>query len=258
MTHSIDQALRENLATVQDRIHAALSRSGRPAEGARLVAVTKTCSLGIIRRLIRFEVRVLGENRVQDAAPKISALGSSTHAVPPDESSPPSLPTDPLLEWHLIGHLQSNKVRRAVELFDWIHSVHDDDLLRRIDRVAAELRRRPQVLLQVNVSGEKSKHGADPARFEALLTAVADVKHCDVVGLMTMAPLGSDAQAARPHFAALRELRDRYRSALGPRCTELSMGMSNDFEAAIEEGATLVRVGSALFSGIDAGSDPGE
>ncbi len=242
MTDAIDLLLRTNLDAVSARIAAALQRSGRPAGGARLVAVTKTRGAGIIRRLTDLGVRVLGENRVQDAAPKIGALAAIAVLPPPP------------LEWHLIGHLQANKVRKAVELFDWIHSIDDVDLLHRVDRIAGEIGRRPKLLLQVNVSGEESKHGADPAGFARLCGEASNLRACDVVGLMTMAPLESGAggaAAARPHFAALRELRDRHRDELGPRCTELSMGMTNDFEVAIEEGATLVRIGTALFTGVD-------
>lgn len=164
------------------------------------------------------------------------------------------------MEWHLIGHLQSNKVRRAIALFDWLHSLDSADLVERADRIAAELGRRPNVLLELNVSGEASKHGArGPDDQEALFQAATRARHLSVVGLMTMAPLTAEPEQVRPCFRRLREMRDALAPRFGPEFRELSMGMSGDYEIAIEEGATWVRVGSALFLGITetvANADP--
>lgn len=235
---AIDRVLETNLADVRRRVADALARAGRPPASARVVVVTKQRPVGIVRRLIDLGVRALGENRVQEAEPKIAAARAPAPPPPP-------------LEWHLIGHLQANKARRAVALFDWIHSVDDADLLDRIDRIAGELGRSPRVLLQLNVSGEATKSGAatDAAR-EELFARAAKTEHARVVGLMTMAPLDAEPETARPWFRMLREIRDREARRFGADFRELSMGMSNDFEVALEEGATLVRIGSAFFRGV--------
>lgn len=235
---AIDRLLETNLATVHRRAAAALARAHRAPDAARVVVVTKHRPLGILRRLIDLSVRTLGENRVQEAEPKIEALAGAT--------TPP-------LEWHLIGHLQTNKARRAVTLFDWIHSIDDAALLERVDRIAGETGREPRVLLQLNVSGEVAKSGAaSDADRAALFDAAARARHVRVAGLMTMAPLDAEPETARPWFRMLHEIRDREAKRFGTDFRELSMGMSNDFEVALEEGATLVRIGSAFFSGLPA------
>jgi PLP dependent protein len=243
--------LRHNLETVQRRMAAALARSGRDAGAAKLIAVTKQRPVGIARALRSLGVRRLGENRIQDALPKIAAL-----AAPNEPGAPTGDSAEVAVEWHLIGHLQSNKARRAVTDFAWIHSLDDAELVRRIDRIAGEEGKRPHVLLQLNVSGEDTKHGAVPgAATEALFDAAADARNLHVAGLMTMAPAADDPETARPWFRMLREIRDRARDRFAADWGELSMGMSNDFEVALEEGATLVRVGSALFDGITVAAD---
>lgn len=237
----VDQVLRGNLQRVNERIATALARANRSPVSARLVAVTKHRPPGIIRRLIDLSVVTLGENRVQEAEPKITELRTPTSG------------TRGPLEWHLIGHLQGNKARRAVELFDWIHSIDDADLLDRVDRIAGELGRRTNVLLQLNVSGESTKHGASQGAATAELFARArSARNVVVRGLMTMAPLDAEPETARPFFRMLREIRDQESTTFDSQFRELSMGMSNDFEVALEEGATLVRIGSALFSGLEA------
>lgn len=227
----LDAALLRNLDAVRGRIRAAAARAGRAPDAARLVAVTKSVGSGIIRRLLAIGISEIGENRIQDAVRKM------------DEVSEAAI-------WHLIGHLQANKSRRAVESFDWIHSVDSARLLERVDAHAVELGRTPQVLLQVNVSGEATKHGFEEAGLRETLraTRLAAVR---LRGLMTMAPF-DEPEAARPVFARLRglagELRDE--GLVGPDFSELSMGMTNDFEVAVEEGATLVRVGRALYENL--------
>ncbi|HMQ31216.1 MAG TPA: YggS family pyridoxal phosphate-dependent enzyme [Chloroflexaceae bacterium] len=230
----------ERLARVRERIAMAAARAGRNPAAITLVAVTKTHPPALIAEAVAAGATDLGENRVQEAAAKIPALAGAL--------SP---------RWHLIGHLQRNKARPAAELFDLIHSVDSLRLAEALARHAAPDRRLP-VLLQVNVSGEASKEGfdlpggpANRAGLDALLPAVEGIlalPGLEVRGLMTIAPIGPTPEAARPTFAALRELRDelarRYASALWG---ELSMGMTDDFEAAIAEGATIVRVGRAIF-----------
>jgi len=172
-----------------------------------------------------------GENRIQDASPKIEALSGN--------------PT-----WHLIGHLQANKARKAVELFSWIHSIDSERLLERVDGIAAELGRQPKVLLQVNISGEATKHGFDEATVRTTLARFRP-RAVNLAGLMTMAPF-DEPELARPVFARLRALRDELRNdgLVNADFQELSMGMTNDYEVAAEEGATLLRVGRALYRGV--------
>lgn len=230
----VASVLLRNLDAVRGRIAAAAAKGGRTADAVRLVAVTKSVGPEIVRELVPLlQDAQFGENRVADAEERAAAVQKG--------------PT-----WHLIGHLQANKVRRALGLFSWVHSVDDVDLLTRIDRIAHEVGVRPRILLQVNVSGEASKSGCTPEALRPLAVAAAAARHVDVVGLMTMAPLDREPEASRPWFRALRELRDELaRSGDMPAgFTQLSMGMTNDFEIAVEEGATIVRVGRALFLGL--------
>ena len=171
---------------------------------------------------------MFGESRVQESLVKIPALPGRIH-------------------WHFIGHLQSNKIRKALPLFELIHGVDTPQIAREIDRIAGEMGLFPRVLLEVNVSGEGSKHGFAPDRLEHELEGLLSLPRLQVEGFMAMAPLVSDQEEARPYFAQLRELRDRLAIRSGIPLAILSMGMSGDFEVAVEEGATLVRVGSALF-----------
>jgi len=218
----------ENLAMIRGRIGAAAQRAGRDSSAVELVAVSKTHPSEVIREAAEEGQVLFGENRVQEALVKI-----------------PSLPGR--LRWHLIGHLQSNKVRKALPLFELIHGVDSLELARDIDRIAGELGLHPRVLLEVNVSGEGSKHGFDPEVLERELDGLLSLPRVQVEGFMTMAPLAAEAEASRPFFVALRELRDRLAARAGIPLPVLSMGMSGDFEVAVEEGATLVRVGSAIF-----------
>lgn len=230
----------ERLARVRERIAVAAARAGRNPAAITLVAVTKTHPPALIAEALAAGATDLGENRVQEAAAKIPALAGAL--------SP---------RWHLIGHLQRNKARLAVELFDLVHSVDSLRLAEALARHVPPGRRLP-VLLQVNVSGEATKEGfalagglANRAALEALLPAVEGIlalPSLEVRGLMTIAPLGASPEAARPTFAALRELRDELaRRFPAAWWEELSMGMTDDFEVAIAEGATIVRVGRAIF-----------
>jgi PLP dependent protein len=236
----------ENLSHVRSRIAEAAVRSGRTASQISLVAVTKYVSSELVRPLVAAGCRDLGESRPQQLWEKAAAL------------------TDLPIRWHLIGHLQRNKVRRTLPLVSMIHSVDSDRLLATINEeggaggeergTGAGDRIRPlAVLLEVNVSGEAAKHGFAPDLIEPFLTQLAGYKHVRVCGLMCMAGLEGGLEAAGRDFAALRQLRDRLRPNCPPGVglDHLSMGMSGDFEVAIEEGATIVRVGSALFEGAD-------
>ena len=217
----------ENLKSINERIANALAKSGRPADGARLLAVSKTFPAEVVKEAYDAGQLCFGENRVQELAEKA-----------------PKLPSD--ITWHLIGHLQQNKVRQALQHAAWIHSVDSSDLFARINRIAAELNVAPRILLEVNISGEESKFGLKPDDVEK---TVADNLGgpASCVGLMTVAPaLASEAELHKI-FEGLRNLRDKIQSNLKTSLPELSMGMSGDFEIAIAEGATIVRIGSAIF-----------
>lgn len=218
----------ENLAAVRSRIAAACARAGRPAESVRLLAVSKTCGPEAVRAAAADGQRIFGENRVQEAAAKI-----------------PECPER--LEWHLVGHLQSNKAALAARLFDWVHSVDSAKVLEALDRQAAEAGRTLQVLVQVNVSGERAKSGLPPEEAPAVLALGDRLRNVQVRGLMTIPPLAEDPEKSRPFFRKLRELRDRWAAETGRDLPELSMGMTHDLEVAIEEGATFVRVGTGIF-----------
>ena len=231
-----------NVARVEERIAAACARAGRARNAVTLVAVSKTRSAAEVAAAWRCGLRHFGENRVEEAEVKLPEV---TAALPGER------PT-----WHLIGHLQSRKARTAAELFDTVHSVDSLRLAARLDRFAGEAGRRLPVLLEVNVSGEASKFGWDAqsaagrAAFVAEAQALAALTHLEVRGLMTMAPLVVSAEETRPVFRALRALRDELRLAAPfGAWDELSMGMTNDYAVAIEEGATLVRIGRAIFEG---------
>ena len=226
----------ENLERVRGRIAAACARAGRAAEEVRLLAVSKTQGPEAVRAAVAAGQRGFGENRVQEAAAKI-----------------PECPGH--LEWHLIGHLQGNKVAAAARLFDWVHSVDSAKVLVALDREAGEAGRRLEVLAQVNVSGERSKSGLSPEAAGEVLALGGGLSHVRVRGLMTIPPLSEDPERARPYFRRLRELRDGWAAELGMELGELSMGMTHDLEVAIEEGATFVRVGTGIFG---ARARPGE
>ena len=236
-------ALREAHVTVQARIAAACARSGRDAADVTLVAVSKTVDAARLRSAVEAGITTLGENRVQEGEAKIGEV--------------------PGARWHLVGPLQSNKARRALETFDVIQTVDSVELAERLDRLAREARSASAadpypVLLQVNVDDDPSKAGLAPDALPAAIDAIAELGALEVRGLMTIGRLVPDAEAARPTFVTLRELSKRLRAgapSLGP---ELSMGMTDDFEVAVEEGATIVRVGRAIFGERPHQHEPGE
>jgi pyridoxal phosphate enzyme (YggS family) len=218
----------DNLAKVRQAIGEAESLAGRPNGSVQLIAVTKTHSVDVMQEAIDAGQLIFGENRVQEARAKI-----------------PELPAR--VQWHLIGHLQRNKVRIALPLFQFIHSVDSVELLADIERVAAELGLFPRVLLQVNVAGEASKFGFSPTKLFEQIEEIARSKRASIEGLMTIPPLAPAPEHSRRYFVALRELRDRLAREFGFPLPELSMGMSGDFRVAIAEGATMVRAGTAIF-----------
>ena len=214
--------IRTNLERVQAAVDAACRRAGRSPADVLLVAVSKTMDADRVRQAIEAGVAALGENRVQEARDKIERLG---HPVP----------------WHLIGHLQTNKARDAVRLFDCIESLDRIELAREVDRRARALGKTLDALIEVNLGDEPQKGGARPDEVKPLLDAVAELSGIRVRGLMAIPPAAPDPEQSRPYFRRLRELRETTGLA------HLSMGMSADFEVAIEEGATIVRVGTAIF-----------
>jgi hypothetical protein len=223
----------ERLDRVRGRIEAAALRSGRPGSAVTLVAVSKTAPVETIREAVAAGVRILGENRVQEARDKIAALPG-------------------LAEWHLVGHLQTNKAKLAVGLFDRILSLDSVRLAQELDRHAAETGRRLRCLIQVNVGGEAQKNGVAEEEVRPLLDAAAGLRHIVVEGLMALPPFLPEPEAVRPFFRRLRGLRDKL-AAEGLDLPDLSMGMTHDFEVAVEEGATLVRIGTAIFGPRDKG-----
>lgn len=222
--------IRENFEKVKEKIDRAAIKAGRDPQTVRLVAVSKTVETARITEAIQAGVTILGENYIQEARNKISTLG---HAV----------------EWHFIGHLQTNKAKYAVDLFDMIHPVDRIDLAREINRIAEQKGKTIPALIQVNISGEESKHGTDRDGLIQLINEIIPLRNISLRGLMTMPPYFDNPDMARPYFQVLRELKEemnrQFKGVISLQ--ELSMGMSNDFEVAIEEGATLVRIGTAIF-----------
>ena len=223
--------VREHILRIRERIAAAAARAGRDPAGVRLMGVTKTVGDDRIRQAIEAGIDIIGENYVQEARRKIELMGKS-------------------VEWHFIGHLQTNKAKYAVRLFDMIHSVNRVSLAEELNRRAAAAGVVCRVLIEVNLAGEESKSGAAPEEAPGLIRAIAaGMPNLSIRGLMTMAPWYDDPERARPCFAGLRMLRDRIAAENIPNVTlrDLSMGMTDDFEVAVEEGATIVRIGRAIF-----------
>ncbi|MBP5510814.1 MAG: YggS family pyridoxal phosphate-dependent enzyme [Kiritimatiellae bacterium] len=220
--------LTEILAEVSENLADACRRSGRSPDEVEIIAVTKTHGPDVVREAWEAGLAKFGENKVQEAAWKI-----------PESVSGP--------EWHLIGHLQRNKVRAALELFSTIHSVDSVELIRRLESIASECGCTPEILLEVNVSGESSKSGFAPEAVPAAIEAALACRSLTLSGLMTMAPFVPDPEMARPVFARLRELRDTWERDFGIGLPRLSMGMSHDYIPAVEEGATWIRLGTVLF-----------
>jgi len=219
--------IRENLLRVTERIEKAAQNAGRNFKDIRLVAVSKTVETDRIKEAIEAGVSILGENYVQEAQKKIEEIGKS-------------------VSWHFIGHLQSNKTKVAVRLFDAIHSVDSVALAEELNRRAQQVNRKIPVMIEVNLSGETTKFGTEEEKVTSLAQGVLKLDHLSLEGLMTMPPYFDDPEMSRPYFIQLRELKERLVKG-GIPLKDLSMGMSNDFEIAIQEGATYVRVGTAIF-----------
>ncbi|MHC4399873.1 MAG: YggS family pyridoxal phosphate-dependent enzyme [Planctomycetota bacterium] len=230
----LTERIAANVTEVRGRIADAAARSGRSGDRIDLVAITKYVGETEVRALVEAGCDRLGESRPQELWQKAEAC------------------RDLGVCWHLVGHLQRNKVRRTLPLVDMVQSVDSPRLATAVDRIAGELSCQVRILLEINVSGDVAKHGLEPDAVEPLLDELAGARHLEVCGLMCMASFFGGPDAARRDFAALRSLRDRLRESCpdGVRLDELSMGMSGDYEAAVAEGATIVRIGSALFEGV--------
>lgn len=223
-------SIADNLNAIMNRIAAAARRSGRDPSSIKLVVVTKTIDPERIQEAVSAGATILGENRVQEAKEKIEKLGK-------------------IASWHLIGHLQTNKAKYAVKLFDLIHSVDSLELARELDKQAAKIGKKQDVLIEVSIAGEASKAGVAKQGALALVQEAAKLKNVSIKGLMTIPPFLDDPEAVRPYFRMLKELAADLanKNIPGVSLHELSMGMSGDFEVAVEEGATMVRVGTAIF-----------
>jgi PLP dependent protein len=221
-------SIAENLERVREQIAQAAARAGRVAEDIELVAITKTHPAEKVREAIEAGQTLFGESRVQEARAKI-----------------PELPSN--LRWHFVGHLQKNKIRHALPLFEMIHSVDSLGLAQDINRIAEEQGMHPRVLLEVNVAGEGSKFGFKSETLRAEMESLLALPRLSILGLMTIPPPAEEAEASRKYFVQLREVRDRLQTEFHVDLAQLSMGMTEDFVVAVEEGATLVRVGTAIF-----------
>jgi pyridoxal phosphate enzyme (YggS family) len=235
---TVDQAevLAARFANVKARIAAAAEQCGRDPSGITLIAISKTHPASVIKELIELGATDLGENRVQEAETKIPQVGHPEGAK--------------AARWHLVGHLQANKARKALGLFDVIHSLDSVELAKRLDRLCAEVGRESlPLLIQVDLGHEETKSGVDEKELPQLVETVQQLERLELIGLMTLPPFFEDPKQARPYFRRLRELRDElaHKGAFGDRIGELSMGMTHDFAVAIEEGATMVRIGTAIF-----------
>ncbi len=225
------ESIKDRLEKVQERINKAVQACNRNPDSVRLVAVCKTVSPAIVQQAIEAGATILGENYIQESREKLAALENF------------------LASWHFIGHLQSNKAKYAVKLFDLIHSVDSLKLAKELNKQAQKFGKIQQILIQVNISREDTKSGISTDEALGLVTEISHMKNLSIKGLMTMPPYFNQPEKVRPFFAALRDLHDQIRNKTIPNVSmdELSMGMTGDFEAAIEEGATLVRVGTAIF-----------
>ena len=221
-------SIAENLERVREQIAQAAAQSGRSVGDVELVAISKTHEATKVREAIQAGQRLFGESKVQEARVKIPELPSNTR-------------------WHFVGHLQKNKIRHALPLFELIHSVDSVALAQDMNRIAEEDGLRPRVLLEVNVAGEGSKFGFQPDKLQTELESLLALPRLSILGLMCIPPIAEEAESSRKYFASLRELRDRLQREFHVDLAQLSMGMTQDYTVAVEEGATLVRVGTAIF-----------
>lgn len=220
--------IEQNFESVQKRLHTAAEAAGRSPEEIQLVAVSKKQPIEKLQAAFDWGQRLFGENRVQEMKQKAPLLSDR-------------------IEWRLIGHLQKNKIRQVLPVASMIESVDSLELAQQINRIAEEAGARPQVLLEINLAGEASKYGFDPEALTGKIEALLELDRLEITGLMAIPPMAPEPEASRPYFVRLRELRDRLQEECAIGLPHLSMGMSADFEIAIEEGSTIVRVGSAFF-----------
>lgn len=222
--------VKDNLETINKKIKEAALKVSRDPQEIKLVAVTKTATLEQIKEAINEGVKIIGENKVQEAKGKYQVLTTK-------------------VKWHLIGHLQTNKVKYAVEIFDLIHSVDSIKLAKEIDKRSVQFKKTIDVLIEVNISGEETKYGYNPEKVEAFLKEISEFSGIRVRGLMTIAPISKNKEEVRPYFRRLRELSEKIRDKKikNIKMDYLSMGMTDDFEKAIEEGANMVRIGRGIF-----------
>ncbi len=266
---SLETCIAENLARVHSRVADAARRSGREARDVRVIAVTKYVGDREVEALFEAGCRDFGESRPQELWRKVEAFkvfspadkrtqSDAAEGEQEEEKKQKDKENGQVdrraydISWHLIGHMQRNKVRRTLPMVQWIHSADSQRLLQSLEKQAGELGCQPNVLLEVNISGDQAKHGFEPGELEPLLPQLADLRHLRIRGLMGMAALTEDDDVAQRNFAELRKLRDQLQAAAPASIglDELSMGMSGDFEAAIAAGATMVRIGSAFFKGV--------
>ena len=222
------RSITENLERVREQIARAADKSARSVDGVELVAISKTHDAEKVRQAVEAGQHLFGESKVQEARVKIPELPSSTR-------------------WHFVGHLQKNKIRHALPLFEMIHSVDSLALAQEMNRIAEEDGLHPRVLLEVNVAGEGSKFGFQPDKMRAEMESLLAFPRLSILGLMCIPPIAEEAEASRKYFIALRELRNQLQTEFHVDLAQLSMGMTQDYAVAIEEGATLVRVGTAIF-----------
>jgi len=228
--------IRENLLKIRERIASSCAKAGRLNAEVTLVCVSKSRSLEEIQEVLAAGIGDIAENKVREALSHYKAIADRSYARQ--------------IKWHMIGHLQTNKVKEAVRIFDLIHSVDSFRLAEEINKQAAKIDKIQDILVEVNTSQEESKFGVKPGQLWELVKAIPELKNVRLIGLMTMAAQSADPQRSRPYFRKLRELKEQINKLNGPdKLAHLSMGMSDDFEVAIEEGASLVRIGTAIFGG---------
>ncbi|MDF1826017.1 MAG: YggS family pyridoxal phosphate-dependent enzyme [Verrucomicrobiales bacterium] len=228
-------SIAENLERVRAEVAGASLKSGRSPDAVTLIAVSKTWPVEVIEQAVAAGQKIFGENKVQELLAKVPAMADD-------------------MEWHLIGHLQKNKTRKVLPLCSSVHTVDSVELAQQMNRIAGELELKPSVLVQVNVSGDEAKFGFPAAGVREVWESLLELDQLKIEGLMTVPAFNSDPEAVRPDFARLRDIRDSLVEEFGRKLPELSMGMSHDFVVAIEEGATLVRVGSSIFGKRDYGA----
>jgi pyridoxal phosphate enzyme (YggS family) len=225
--------IKPNLNRIRERMQEAAKKSGRSFQEIKLICVTKNATIQQIKEAIACGITDIGENKVGDGVLKYNQLGDLAKN----------------LTWHMIGHLQTNKVKKALDIFDAVHSLDSLKLAFEIDKRAQDLKKKVTSLVEVNTSGEQSKYGVRSDEAETLIRKISSLPNLRIIGLMTLAPIVKEPQKARPYFIQLRQIKEKINSLRIPNInlTELSMGMTQDFEAAIEEGATMVRIGTAIF-----------